>query len=105
MEENRALRFERFLAGLLHHGTMAASTVIAIGLALQWITGWPHAYSRAAINAGVAGFILLPVLRLACMLIAFFRTRDFRMVVVTVFVLTTILVACLLGLILSPGAH
>lgn len=92
---------ERVLAALLHYGTAAACVIIGIGLVMQWL----GADGRGVINAGIAAFILLPVLRLACMLIAFVRARDVRFIIITALVLTIMAVAFVLGIALSPRAH
>ena len=65
---------EDLLARLLHHGTLAASGIIAFGLALResGLVGWGVA------AAGIALFILLPALRVAAMLIFFLRAGDYR---------------------------
>ena len=68
-------RLENLLGRLLHHGTLAASGVIAVGISLSAASG-PVGMGIA--TAGIALFILLPVLRVAAMLIFFLRARDYR---------------------------
>lgn len=104
-----ASRLELRLAGVLRHGTWLASAVIALGLALAML-GWrPGAHEPALLSsmhlvaAGVAGFILLPVLRVVLMLIDFVRARDHRLVAITALVLTIILAAFALGMYLPPA--
>jgi uncharacterized membrane protein len=63
------------LGRLLSYGTLAASGIIAVGLALSLASG-PLGLGIA--TAGIALFILLPVLRVATMLIFFLRARDYR---------------------------
>jgi uncharacterized membrane protein len=94
-------RLERVLATLLHYGTAVACVAICFGLVMQWL----GAHGRAVINAGIAAFILLPVLRLVCMLIAFARARDMRFVFITALVLTIMAVACVLGVLFSAHGH
>lgn len=92
---------ERVLAALLHYGTAAACVAISIGLVRQWL----GAHGHGVINAGIAAFILLPVLRLVCMLMAFLRARDFRFVFITTLVLVIMAVACVLGVLFSAHGH
>ena len=68
-------RLEGLLAGVLHYGTWFASAVIAGGLALALTA------SRGGmriVTVGIALLILLPVLRVAVMLMVFLRERDYR---------------------------
>ena len=60
---------ETLLGKLLHYGTLAASGIIAVGLAVGLGSG-PMGMGIA--TAGIALFILLPALRVAAMLIFFF---------------------------------
>jgi len=92
---------ERLLAALLHYGTAAACVAISIGLVMQW----RGAHGQGVINAGIAAFIILPVLRLICMGIAFLRARDFRFVFITALVLAIMAVACVLGVLFSAHGH
>jgi uncharacterized membrane protein len=66
---------ENLLGRLLHHGTLAASGVIALGLALSVASAQ---LGMGVATAGITLFILLPVLRVATMLIFFLRARDYR---------------------------
>jgi hypothetical protein len=59
---------ENLLGRLLHYGTLAASGLIALGLALGVARG---AVGVGIATAGIALFILLPTLRVAAMLIFF----------------------------------
>ena len=68
-------RHERRIALLLHYGTWFASTIIGVGLLAQWLWNAPP-WSMSAIQAGIALFIALPVLRVAMMLAMFLRERD-----------------------------
>ncbi|MBO1114221.1 DUF1634 domain-containing protein [Bordetella petrii] len=68
-------RHEQRIAMLLHYGTWFASALIGIGLLAQWLWQTPPA-GLAAVQAGIAMFIALPVLRVALMLALFLRERD-----------------------------
>jgi uncharacterized membrane protein len=68
-------RLERLLAQLLYYGTLAASGIIALGLAIG-VASVPWGQGIAA--TGIALFILLPALRVAVMLVFFLRTGDYR---------------------------
>jgi uncharacterized membrane protein len=68
-------RLEGLLAGVLHYGTWFASAVIAGGLALALMASRD---GMRIVTAGIALFILLPVLRVFVMLMVFLRERDYR---------------------------
>ena len=94
-------RMETLLAGLLRYGTWVASLVIAIGLALD-VRGASHGgpgyvAGSEVVTVGIALFILLPVLRVALMLIIFVRERDYRFVTFSATVLTIILTGFAIG--------
>jgi hypothetical protein len=97
---------EILLAKLLHHGTMAASGLIALGMALSLASG-PLGLGlglgtgvdmgmRIA-TAGIALFILLPALRVATMLIFFLRARDYRYGAIAGLVLLIISISFFVG--------
>jgi uncharacterized membrane protein len=67
-------------------GTWAASALISLGLMLPSALTW----GTAIITAGVATFILLPVLRVIVMLIVFWHARDFPLAAVSALVLIVI---------------
>jgi uncharacterized membrane protein len=69
------LKLEHLLGRLLHYGTLAASGVIAVGLALGMVS---QRWGMGIATVGIALFILLPALRVATMLIFFLRARDYR---------------------------
>lgn len=71
---------EQVLGRLLHVGTYVASAVIALGLVLGM---------RIA-TVGIVLFIVLPVIRLAVMLMFFWRARDFRFAAIAALVLLII---------------
>ena len=93
---------EWLLAGLLRYGTWVASGVTGLGLALSLV----GVEGARVVAAGVALFIVLPVLRVLVILGAFILNRDYRLVLVTTVVLLTILAGLVIGLSLSnPLAH
>jgi hypothetical protein len=83
--ENSAL--EELLAGLLNYGTWLASGVVAVGLTLVLGERFVGISGLRVVTAGIALFILLPVLRVDLMLIAFVRERDYRFVTIASLVL------------------
>jgi hypothetical protein len=103
-------RLEGHLASLLLYGTWLASGAIGLGLLLE-LAGWqvgPHDLTpitgMEVVTAGIACFIMLPVLRVALMLIVFVRDRDYRFGAIAAIVLAIILVGFALGVYLaSPG--
>lgn len=96
---DRAL--ESLLATTLQRGTWLAGGVIAIGL-LMPLLGDAGAHVTAAsadrmVAAGIALLILLPVVRVALMLIAFIRGRDYRFAAIAAFVLLIIVIGVIVG--------
>jgi Protein of unknown function (DUF1634) len=101
-------RLESLLANLLHYGTFAASAIIALGLALPLASGqWSRSpqLSLHIVEAGIALFILLPVLRVLLMLIVFVRQRDHRYTAIAATVLVIILLGFALGVCLSKATR
>ncbi len=97
--QNAGLRpLEHLLAWQLHYGTWLACLVIALGLGAAFFGG---SAGEPIVNAGIALFILLPVLRLALMLVIFLRTRDYRFGVIAAVVLIIIGLSLTLGLLAS----
>lgn len=100
---------ERLLASLLHYGTWLASAVIALGLVLAMIDSRFRAHAPALpagmpiITAGIALFILLPVLRLVLMLGVFLRERDYRFGAIAALVLAIVIAGCVLGAHMAPS--
>ncbi len=86
-------RLERILARVLDQGTWLASGIIAVGWILA-ASGWR---TVGVVNAGVALFLLLPVLRVLIMLVVFLRERDYRFGAITALVLSIIVLGALLG--------
>ncbi|MDA8252918.1 MAG: DUF1634 domain-containing protein [Rhodospirillales bacterium] len=97
---------ERLLAKLLHRGTWVASCVIALGLVLT-LVNWPGVplamTGTRIVTAGIALFILLPVLRVLLMLIVFLRERDYRFGAIAMLVLAIICLGAVLGTHMAGG--
>jgi uncharacterized membrane protein len=87
-------QLESLLGKLLHYGTLAASGLIASGLALSVASG-PLGLGIAA--AGIALFILLPALRVAVMLVFFLRAGDYRYSAIAALVLLIISFSFFIG--------
>lgn len=88
------LRLEPTLGALLQYGTLVASCVIALGLALALGVGAPGL--RVA-TGGIVLFILLPVVRVAAMLILFLRAREYKFGAIASLVMAIILLSFFLG--------
>ena len=94
---------ERLLARVLYSGTWIASLVIAIGIGLALIAsragarGATIAPDMRVVTAGIVIFILLPVVRVALMLIAFLRHRDFGLSAIAALVLLFIALGFIVG--------
>jgi uncharacterized membrane protein len=82
------------LAKLLHYGTLFASGIIAVGLALA--LGSVALGMRVA-AAGIIVFILLPVVRVAVMLIFFLRAGDYEFSAIAALVGSIIFLSFMLG--------
>lgn len=97
-------RLEGMLARLLNYGTWFSSAVTALGLALVLVEGYVGASAfggpsgTTIVTAGIALLIMLPVLRLALMLIVFLRERDYMFGIIAAAVLTIIALGTALGL-------
>jgi uncharacterized membrane protein len=87
-------QLERQLGRLLHYGTLAAAAVVAAGLAIAFASA---SFGMPVANAGIALFILLPVLRVGAMLIFFLRARDYRYGAIAAVVLSIILISFFVG--------
>ena len=94
---------ERWLAALLKGGTWVASLTIAAGLILLLPAAHTASHHTALppgmplVTAGIALFILLPVLRLILMLGVFLQQRDYRFSAITVLVLLIVAAGCVVG--------
>jgi uncharacterized membrane protein len=85
---------ENLLGRLLHSGTLAASGLIGVGLALG--VAW-SALGMGIATAGIALLILLPALRVAVMLIFFLRAGDYRYGAIAALVLLIISISFYVG--------
>ena len=85
---------EKLLGRLLHYGTLAASGLIAVGLALGFASG---ALGTIVATAGIALLIVLPALRVATMLIFFLRAGDYRYGAIAALVLLIISISFFVG--------
>lgn len=84
---------ERILASLLRLGTLLASSLIGFGMlatALQRVGAFPALGGHSLVGAGVALFILLPILRVGMMLLLFLRERDLVFAAIAALVLAII---------------
>ncbi len=103
---------ESRLARLLYFGTWLASISMGLGLLLYLVFGRGPSPRQASLsnladllmNLGIASFILLPVARVAFMLIVFARRRDYRFVAISALVLLIIAASMLLGFFTSKVA-
>lgn len=93
-------RRDRMIAGLLRWGTWFASMLIAMGMLIGVAGYWDDAsgYGKQVAVAGIAVFILLPVMRVGLMLVMFLRERDYAYAVISSSVLAIILASSLIGL-------
>ncbi len=96
-------RRDRSIATLLWYGTWIASGIIAVGIGLGVLQQLGHLLPPGlskdnVVKAGVALFILLPIARVALMLVIFLRERDYTYVVISAFVLAIIGTGILIGL-------
>ncbi|APR37327.1 hypothetical protein BTO02_01020 [Paraburkholderia sp. SOS3] len=99
---------DRWLAILLQYGTWIACTVIGAGLVLNAAAGAGMLQAKYVpwganvITAGVGLFVLLPVSRVALMLVVFARQRNRRYAAIAATVLAIIAAGCVLGIRLGP---
>ncbi|WP_183085145.1 DUF1634 domain-containing protein [Trinickia fusca] len=100
----KASGLERRLAGLLHYGTWLAASTVAAGLAMALLGPWARNWRAMTavigahvMTAGVALFILLPVMRLILMLSVFLHQRDYRFSAITGLVLMIVVVGSMIG--------
>jgi len=96
-------RHDGIIAGLLWYGTLIASAVIMTGIilgAVAQIDGAPGLAPTgyALIKLGVVIFVLLPITRVALMLVIFAHARDYTYTAIAALVLAIIGVGVLLGL-------
>jgi len=101
---SKAFRLEPLLAWILHYGSWVASAAISAGLLLALVDSRAGTHNLAVVDnsrivtAGILLFILLPVLRVALMLIVFLRERDYRFGGLAALVLVIIFLGFVLGM-------
>ncbi len=99
----KAFHLESSLATLLQHGAGLTSGIIGLGLLAEFAEKWfvkegPQSHIGVrVVTLGVGLLILLPVLRLALMLLVFLRQRDYRLGMVTALVLLVIALSFAIG--------
>jgi Protein of unknown function (DUF1634) len=104
-------RLQLLLARLLHHGRWLATAVIGLGLVLAIFERRPGAHNPTTspgmriVAAGIACFIVLPVLRVVLMLGVFVRAREYHFIAITSLVLIIILVSFAIGMYLPPSSR
>ncbi len=96
-------RHDGIIAGLLWYGTWIASAVIMTGiifgtLAQMGITPALSPAGYALIRIGVVIFVLLPIIRVALMLVMFAHARDYLYTAIAALVLAIIGAGVLIGL-------
>ena len=107
---NIAGRLEEKLAALLCFGSWLACATIGVGYALALIGSHAPDCNPASlsilriIRAGIALFILLPILRVLVMLLVFIREGDYRFAFISGMVLAIILLGIFLGVAASSRA-
>jgi uncharacterized membrane protein len=95
---------ERLLATLLQYGSWSACALIGAGVTVEALAnaGLPdritHTFSEEALKAGVALFILLPVLRVVVMFSVFARQRNYKYAAIAATVLSIVATGCVLGM-------
>jgi uncharacterized membrane protein len=100
----RSAALDRLLAIFLQYGSWAACALVCAGVIVEALAnaGIPdvttRTFSEGALKAGVALFILLPVLRVILMLIAFVRQRNYKYTAVAASVLVIVVTSCVLGM-------
>ena len=95
----KPIRIESLLAGVLNVGTWLASVVIAAGLVLSlFYERTPFPTGAQVVTAGIALFVLLPILRVIMMVTIFAKERDYQFAVVATVVLLTIFAGIAIGI-------
>ena len=95
----KPIRIESLLAGALNVGTWLASIVIAAGLVLSlFYQRTPFPTGAQILTAGIALFILLPILRVILMLIFFAKQRDYKFTAAAALVFLTIFAGLAIGI-------
>lgn len=91
---NDVERRDRAVAMLLRYGTVCACVLIAAGMLLGAVPGRD---GHALAKAGVALFILLPVMRVALLTGIFLRERDWIHALLSMLVLAIIACGVVVG--------
>jgi hypothetical protein len=92
------------LAIVLQYGSWSACALICAGVTFEALAkaGLPdrmaHTFSEEALKAGVALFILLPVLRVLVMFMVFVRERNYKYAAIAATVPAIVATGCVLGL-------
>jgi uncharacterized membrane protein len=98
LDSARHRRLEDLLAKVLHRGTGAACLVVGCGLILSAVPICTvNTIGRILGMAGVALFILLPVVRVSMMVFVFLEDRDYVFVLISALVLAVIGFGAVLG--------
>lgn len=95
-------RQEKLIAALLGYGTLLACTIIAAGMILGGLQTLGLAANLAhtgyrLVTIGVVIFVLLPITRVALMLLMFLQSRNY------VYTAISALVLCIIGIGLFIG--
>ena len=96
-EDTKLAVLDRQLAALLSYGTLIASAIIMVGLVLP-LFSLPSAIGHVpVVTVGVAGIILLPVVRVLMMCLSFLHARDFIFAAIACIVLAIIVLSFVIG--------
>jgi len=95
-------RLEALLARLLDQGTWVACLVIGAGI-VAILSGTAGPAGSRIVQAGVAVFIALPILRVLTMVIVFVKERDFVFGAIATFVLMVIVLGAVISMEHSGG--
>jgi uncharacterized membrane protein len=79
-------RLEAMIGEVLRFGTIASSTLLAVGLVMT-LTGYRSEFARLLLEAGLIILIATPAARVVVSVIEYIRERDWLFVVLTLVVL------------------
>ena len=79
-------RLEDMIGEVLRFGTIASSTLLAVGLVMT-LTGYRSEFARLLLEAGLIILIATPAARVVVSVIEYIRERDWMFVVLTLVVL------------------
>ena len=79
-------RLERAIGAVLRSGTVASSSLFAVGLVMALI-GYRDALARALLEVGLVILLATPTTRVVVSVIEYVRERDWTFVVLTLVVL------------------